>query len=152
MMGVAPEGSQQEEDAVPTAQVGLWRSSGGIKGRPGRPKRTTEPARASEVDQRIHDVVAKQFPDVWQDLSDLGRDMFTRALMEAAARAPEDRDQALEHVIDTWYEAWHLLYAPEDDEPNTKEEQAEADAALESLGQGHGIPLEQLTHGGKRTR
>jgi hypothetical protein len=47
-------------------------------------------------------------------------------------------------VINTWQQAWSLLYAPVDDEPCTPEESAEADAALERLGQGHGILLDEL--------
>ncbi len=102
-------------------------------------------ADAVEVIERgLADVVARQFPDMWEDLSDEGRDMFVRGLMEAAARPLDDRIQAIAEVVDSWQAAWSLLYAPVDDEPYTPDERAEDEAALERLRQGDGVPLETL--------
>jgi hypothetical protein len=84
---------------------------------------------------------------MWEDLSDEGRDLFVRGLMEAASRPLDDRIQAIAEVIDSWHQAWSLLYAPVDDEPYTAEEAAEADAALERLRQGHGVSLDELISG-----
>ncbi len=88
--------------------------------------------------------MAKQFPEMWEDLSDEGRNMFVRGLMEAASRPLDDRIQAIAEVIDSWHQTWSLLYAPVDDEPYTAEEKAEVDAALERLRQGHGVLLDEL--------
>jgi hypothetical protein len=81
---------------------------------------------------------------MWEDLSDDGRDMFVRGLMEAASRPLDDRVQAVAEVIDSWQTAWNLLYAPVDDEPFTPEEAAAADAAPERIRQGHGVLLDDL--------
>jgi hypothetical protein len=78
--------------------------------------------------------------------------MFVRGLVEAAAAPPEDRLPAITEVIDSWYEARQLLYAPPDDEPVTEEEEAEHQAALEELHSGKGVPLEQILARGKRRR
>jgi len=67
---------------------------------------------------------------LWEDLSDDGRDIFVRGLMEAASRPLDDRVQAVAEVIDSWQTAWSLLYAPLDDEPFSPEEAAAADAAI----------------------
>jgi hypothetical protein len=130
---------------APTRSPDPWRSPRGTRRRSGRPARRIEPAAAIEaIDRSLRDFVAGQFPEMWEDLSDEGRDLFVHALMEAAARPPDDRIQAIAEVIDSWHEAWSLLYAPVDDEPYTAEEAAEDDAALERLRQGQGVPLDQL--------
>jgi hypothetical protein len=130
---------------LPTRSPDPWRSPSGTRLRSGRPRRQIESADASEViDRSLGDFVAGQFPEIWADLSDEGRDMFVRALMEAASRPLDDRIHALSDVIDTWQQAWSLLYAPVDDEPYTPEEAAEAEAALEGIRRGEGIPLDEL--------
>jgi hypothetical protein len=130
---------------LPTRSPDPWRSPGGARRRSGRPRRRIEPADAIEViDRRLGEFVALQFPEIWEDLSDEGRDMFARALMEAASRPLDDRLHAIAEVIDTWQQAWSLLYAPLDDEPYTPEEAAEADAALEGIRRGAGVPLDDL--------
>ena len=96
------------------------------------------------IDRSLGDFVSGQFPEIWADLSDEGRDMFVRALMEAASRPLDDRIHALSDVIDTWQQAWSLLYAPVDDEPYTPEEAAAAEAALEGIRRGEGVPLDEL--------
>ena len=96
------------------------------------------------IDRSLVNAVARQFPDMWEDLSDDGRDMFVRGLMEAASRPLDDRVQAVAEVIDSWQTAWSLLYAPVDDEPFTPEEAAAADAALERIRQGQGVLLDDL--------
>lgn len=138
---------------LPTRSPDPWRSPRGTRRRSGRPARRIEPADAIEViDRSLRDFVAGQFPEMWEELSDEGRDLFVRALMEAAARPLDDRVQAIAEVIDTWHEAWSLLYAPVDDEPYTAEDAAEDDAALESLRQGQGVPLDELISERKRSR
>jgi len=92
----------------------------------------------------LRDLAAREFPELWADLSDEGREMFVRGLTEAASRPPDDRDQAVAELIQTWHEAQALLYAPVDDEPYTDEERAEDDAALERLERGEGVPLDDL--------
>jgi hypothetical protein len=139
--------------ALPTRSPDPWRSPSGTRRRSGRPRRRIEPADAIEViDRSLGEFVALQFPEVWEDLTDEGRDMFVRALMEAASRPLDDRIHAIAEVIDTWHEAWSLLYAPVDDEPYTAEEAAEDDAALERLGQGQGIALDELIPRSKPSR
>jgi len=96
------------------------------------------------IDRSLIEAVARPFPDMWEDLSDDGRDMFVRGLLEAASRPPADRVDAVAEVIDSWQTAWSLLYAPIDDEPFTPEEAAAADAALERVRQGHGVLLDDL--------
>jgi hypothetical protein len=130
---------------LPTRSPDPWRATGGTSRRSGRPRRRIEPADAIEIiDRSLVDAVARQFPDMWEDLSDDGRDMFVRGLMEAASRPLDDRVQAVAEVIDSWQTAWSLLYAPVDDEPFTPEEEAAADAALERVRQGHGVLLDDL--------
>jgi hypothetical protein len=125
---------------LPTRSPDPWRATSGAGRSSGRPRRRIEPADAIEIiDRSLVDAVARQFPDMWEDLSDDGRDMFARGLMEAAARPPDDRVDAVAKVIDSWQTAWSLLYAPVDDEPFTQEEAAAADAALESVRQGRGV-------------
>lgn len=132
-------------------QAQLWRSVRRRRGRqPYRPPESSQSLEA--IDRGLQDLVARQFPDLWEDLSDEGRDMFVRGLLEAAARPPEDRDQAGVEVVDSWYQAWGLLYAPLDDEPYTAEEQAEDAAALERLQRGEGVPLDGLLPRGRRNR
>jgi hypothetical protein len=128
------------------AQARLWRSaSGTTRRRTGTPARAQEPQKSVEaIDRGLRDLVAREFPDVWEDLSETGQEMFVRGLVEAASRPPEDRAQAVADVIETWREAQALLYAPIDDEPYTDEERAEDDAALERFGQGDCVPLEDL--------
>ncbi len=122
-----------------------WKSVGGTRRRSGRPRRRIEPADAIEVIGRsLGNFVAQQFPEIWEDLSDEGRNMFVRSLMEAASRPLDDRIQAIGEVIDSWHQAWTLLSAPVDDEPYSAEEAAEDDAALERLRQGQGVPLDEL--------
>lgn len=130
---------------LPTRSPDPLRATSGTSRRSGRPRRPVEPADAIQIiDRSLVDAVARQFPDMWEDLSDDGRDMFVRGLMEAASRPLDDRVQAVAEVIDSWQTAWSLLYAPVDDEPLTPEDAAAADAALESLRQGHGILLNDL--------
>jgi hypothetical protein len=130
---------------LPTRSPDPWRAASGAGRSSGRPRRRVEPADAVEIiDRSLVDAVALQFPDMWEDLSDDGRDMFVRGLMEAASRPLDDRVQAVAVVIDSWQTAWSLLYAPVDDEPFTPEEAAAADAALERIRQGQGILLDDL--------
>ncbi len=130
---------------LPTRSPDPWRATSGTRRRSGRPRRRIEPADAIEViDRSLGGVVARQFPEMWEDLSDEGRDMFVRALMEAVSRPLDDRVHAIAEVIDSWQAAWSLLYAAVDDEPYTPEEAAAADAALERLRQGHGVLLDDL--------
>jgi hypothetical protein len=130
---------------LPTRSPDPWRSASGARLRSGRPRRRIEAADAIEViDRSFGDFVAQQFPEMWEDLSDEGRGMFLRALMEAASRPLDDRKQAIGEVIGIWQDAWSLLYAPLDDEPYTPAERVEDDAALERLRQGHGVPLDEL--------
>jgi hypothetical protein len=130
---------------LPAPSPDPWRSPGGSRRRGGRPRRRIEAADAIEViDRSLGQFVARQFPEIWDDLSDEGRDMFFRALMEAASSPLDDRIHALAEVIDTWQQAWSLLYAPLDDEPYTPEEAAAADAALEGIRRGEGVPLDEL--------
>ena len=96
------------------------------------------------IDRGLRDLVAREFPDLWEDLSEAGQEMFVRGLVEAASRPPEDHGQAVAEVIETWQEAQAMLYAPIDDEPYTDEERAEDDAAVESAAQGDNVPLEDL--------
>ena len=130
----------------PVVQGRLWRTravSGRRHGRkPGRVPRASESVKA--IDRGLRAVDEREFPDLWADLSGEGRDMFVRGLIEAASRPPDDRDEAVAEVIETWHQAHILLYAPVDDEPYTDEERAEDDAALERLGLGEGIPLDDL--------
>jgi hypothetical protein len=136
------------------AQAQLWRSvSGTTRRRAGKPARALEPSKSVEaIDRGLRDLVAGEFPDLWEDLSEAGQEMFVRGLVEAASRPPEDRPQAVAEVIETWQEAHALLYAPIDDEPYTDEERAEDDAALERLGQGEAVPLEDLLPRSRRGR
>jgi len=130
---------------LPTRSPDPWRARSGAGGRSGRPRRRVEPADTVElIDRSLVNAVARQFPDMWEDLSDDGRDMFVRGLMEAASRPLDDRVQAVAEVIDSWQTAWSLLYAPVDDEPFTPEEAAAADAALERIRQGQGVLLDDL--------
>ncbi len=136
------------------AQIQLWRSSvGATRRRSGKPARAPEPSKSVEaIDRGLRDLVAREFPSLWEDLSEEGQEMFARGVVEAASRPPEDRAQAVAEVIETWQEAQALLYAPADDEPYTDEERAEDDAALERLGQGEGVPLEELLPRSRRDR
>src|SRR2546429_1923810 len=121
----------------PTRLPDPWKSRTGAGPRRGRPRRKIEPAQASAaIDRGLHAFVGRSFPDLWEDLSDDGREMFVRGLMEAASRPPEDREQAITEVVATWYEAQSLLYAPLDDEPYTAEDAAATEAAMESVAQG----------------
>lgn len=128
------------------AQVQLWRSaSGTTRRRTGRPARAPEPSKSVEaIDRGLRDLAAREFPDLWEDLSEAGQEMFVRGLVEAASRPPEDRAQAVAEVIETWQEAQALLYVPIDDEPYTDEERAEDDAALDRVAQGDFVPLDDL--------
>jgi hypothetical protein len=128
------------------AQVRLWRSaSGTVRRRAGKPSRAPEPSKSvAAIDRGLRDLVAREFPDLWEDLSEAGQEMFVRGLVEAAAQPPEDRAQAVTEVIETWQEAQAMLYAPVDDEPYTDVERAEDDTALERAVQGEFIPLEDL--------
>ena len=130
---------------LPTRSPDPWRATSGAGRSSGRPRRRVEPADAVEIiDRSLVDAVARQFPDMWEDLSDDGRDMFVRGLMEAASRPLDDRVHAVAEVIDSWQTAWSLLYAPVDDEPFTPDEAAAADAALERIRQGQGVLLDDL--------
>jgi hypothetical protein len=130
---------------LPIRSPDPWRSTSGTSRRSGRPRRRIEAADAIEViDRSLVDVVARQFPEMWEDLSDEGRGMFVRGLMEAAGSPLDDRIHAIAEVVDSWQAAWGLLYAPIDDEPYTPEERAEDEAALEQLRQGDGVPLDEL--------
>jgi hypothetical protein len=130
---------------LPTRSPDPWSTTSGARRRSGRPRQRIEPADAIEgIDRGLGDLVARQFPEMWEDLSDEGRDLFVGALMEAAGRPVEDRVDAIAEVIDTWQAAWSLLYAPLDDEPYTPEERAEDEAALERLRQGDGVLLDNL--------
>src|SRR5215813_3363140 len=112
--------------ALPARSLDAWRSPTRPRGKPGPLSRVMGLPHVVEViDRSWRETVRQHFPDMWEDLSDEGRDTFLRALMEAAARSPEDRLQAGVDVVDSWYQVWRLLYAPEDDEPYTEEEQAE---------------------------
>lgn len=104
------------------------------------------------IDRGVYDLVAREFPDLWEDLSEVGRDMLVRGLMQAGGRPPEDRDQALADVIETWLEAQGELYVPLDDEPYSEEEQAEDAAAIERLRRGEGVPLDEVASRGRRSR
>jgi hypothetical protein len=128
------------------AQARLWRSaSGTTRRRTGKPARAPEPSKSVEaIDRGLRGLVAHEFPDLWEDLSEAGQELFVRGLVEAASRPPEDRAQAVAEVIETWQEAQAMLYAPIDDEPYTDEERAEDDAALEGAAQGDNVPLEDL--------
>jgi uncharacterized damage-inducible protein DinB len=124
---------------LPTRSSDPWRSSSARR-RGGRPRRHVEAADAIEViDRSLTDVVARQFPEMWEDLNDEGRNMFVRDLMEAAARPLDDRIQAIAEVVDSWQGAWSLLYAPVDGEPYTAEERAQDDAALVRFRHGDGV-------------
>src|SRR2546429_96001 len=71
----------------PTRLPDPWKSRTGAGPRRGRPRRKIEPAQASAaIDRGLHDFVGRSFPDLWEDLSDDGREMFVRGLMEAASR------------------------------------------------------------------
>jgi len=128
------------------AQARLWRSAAdATRRRTGKPARAPEPSKSVEaIDRGLRDLAAREFSDLWEDLSEAGQEMFVRGLVEAASQPPEDRAQAVAEVIETWQEAQALLYAPIDDEPYTDEERAEDDAALERVGQGDFVPLEDL--------
>lgn len=127
-------------------QVQLWRSAkAGSRRRSDKPRRVPKAQQSVKaLDRGLYELVERQFPDLWEDLEEAGRDMFVRGVLEAASHPLEDRAQALTVVIDTWREAQRLLYLPEDDEPYTDEERAEDDAALEALERGEGTPLDDL--------
>lgn len=121
---------------LPTRSPDPWMATSSVSRCSGRPRRPVEPADPIEIiDRSPVDAVARHFPDIWEDLSDDGRDMLVRGLIEAASRPLDDRVQAVAEVIDSWQTAWSLLYAPIDDELFTTEEAAAADAALDRLRQ-----------------
>src|SRR5215472_5771416 len=130
-----------------------WRSrTTRAKGRR-RPRRPIEAPRVVEaIDRGVYDLLAREYPELWDDLSEVGRDILIRGLMQAGGQPPEDRDQAVADVIETWLEAQEQLYVALDDEPYTEDEQAEDAAAIERLQRGEGVPLDDIAPRGKRSR
>ena len=64
-------------------------------------KSVTRPTRSGALDRGLYELVERQFPDLWEDLEEAGREMFVRGVLEAASHPLEDRDQTLTVVIDT---------------------------------------------------
>jgi len=50
--------------------------------------RAPEPSKSVEaIDRGLRDPIAREFPDLWEDLSEAGREMFAQGLVGASSRA-----------------------------------------------------------------
>jgi len=76
---------------------------------------------------------AEQFPDVWEELTEFGRQEFVGELVDAfVGAAPEDRNMAMGEVVEAWVRTWLIRQAPGYPEAR---ERAERTAASEDLGE-----------------
>jgi hypothetical protein len=100
----------------PSAQI--WR-------RPGRHHRTKRPAGSPEptpsaqaiterIDAAVSAGIAEFFPDLWRDLTEIGRKTVALEVTEALMTAPpEDRDLAADEVMQAWQRTWLVRQAPD---------------------------------------
>jgi acyl-CoA reductase-like NAD-dependent aldehyde dehydrogenase len=97
--------------------VQIWR-------RPGRHHRTKRPAGSPEpaqsaqaiterIDAAVSAAIAEFFPDLWRDLTEIGRKTVAREVTEALMTAPpDDRDLAANEVMQAWQRTWLVRQAP----------------------------------------
>jgi len=100
---------------------------------------------AQELADIVRQLAERDFLELWDALSDRGRELFTGNVIEAASRPPEDRVRAISDVIEAWRDEWQLMVsAPLDDEPFKAEERREVEEAEEQLNRAEAVPLRRL--------
>lgn len=77
--------------------------------RGGAPKRTKSKQAARQAGRlfdRAFDLAKENFPDLWEALTEHGRESFVQEIVDAGFS--EDRERGIEDVIDGWYRTLEL--------------------------------------------
>lgn len=83
---------------------------------------------AAELETLTRRMVAEDYPELWEALTDVGKEIFAREVVDAftTAAAAEDRGLAMGAVIEAWHRTFLIRQAPGYEEAAAKaREQAE---------------------------
>lgn len=102
----------------------LWTAPARSRSRAGRPRHGPKPepeevARAAEAYSRglesyIAENAANDFPELWEALTDAGKETFAREVADAyvTAQGPEDRAPAMARVLEAWLRTLQMRQTP----------------------------------------
>ncbi len=130
---------------IPSARARIWKAGvrtprGGRQPRSHPTSTETIDGLAQELADSVRQLAERDYPELWDALSERGRELFTGNVIEAASRPPEDRVKAIRDVLEAWRDEWQLMVsAPLDDEPFTAKERREVEEAEEQLKRGEGV-------------
>ena len=92
------------------ASAASWAPTGrrhSVRG--GAPKRTKSKVaarRAGHLFDQAFDLAQENFPDLWEALTEQGRQSFVQEIVDAAFS--DDRERAIEDIIEAWYRTYEL--------------------------------------------
>lgn len=65
------------------------------------------------LEATVREVIAEQYPAIWDALNEVGRSLFASEVAEAYIAAPsEDRGPAIVEVLDAWHRSWLVRHDP----------------------------------------
>ncbi|MGA7912036.1 MAG: hypothetical protein WCC30_10895 [Candidatus Dormiibacterota bacterium] len=96
--------------ASPASWTPALRRRSARAGVPGKRTSSVEAARqADRIFDRAFELAKENFDDLWEELTDQGRQNFVQELVDA--RFAQDHIRAMSDVIDAWYRTLELRYS-----------------------------------------